>query len=667
MISTSPDSLSKSIKEPTDVSTLARRTRFLWVLGVVFALSGQVILLRTQGNSPREGLMQAVAGSLLILGACLFGAFAKPVISPTARFDFPKADVTASTFTWRRLWVLGSLLTSILLAALAIFLFIEFGESTSVVLIWIASIILLFVASLGNLQIARPRLPHDWMYLAALAGLLVIAAWMRIYKLGTLPFNFDGDFASVGLEARALLTGQYRNIFAFGWADIPILGYFPPYLSMRVFGDNLVGLNASGVIEGLLVILGVYLLGRDLFHARVGLLAAALLTISYAHLAASRQATYIDPVLLLVYIVYFLLLGLREGRAWAIVLSGVLTALCLQVYYSGRIIVFIVGFLLFFLWLFQRSTLKKRGWAVLLWGLAVLIALGPMLVAFAKSPTAFVSRSQEVFILAPEVVRHMEGVFQVNTVPAMLLQQARRTALTFHYYPDTGTQFGMRKPFLDPFTAILFTLGSGYAIFHSRKTGNALMLAWTVIGLVLGCFLTVNPPFWARLMILLPPAALLAALGLDLIYQQIHRGFQTIEPHAGVLAPILVMLLIGVVGVVNWNTYVNLKGTFGTARTYIGRYLADQPASTRAYLISTNYNYQDREFEFLAPGRLVANIPPEQIEANTPLSGEAKIIILAADQAQLLGPLQQRFPNATVETHMGNAPNEIVFYAIRIP
>ena len=58
---------------------------------------------------------------------------------------------------------------------------------------------------------------------------------------------------------------------------------------MKVFGDGLAGLNASGVIEGLLLIVGVYLLGRDLFHARVGLFAAAVLAISYAHLAASRR------------------------------------------------------------------------------------------------------------------------------------------------------------------------------------------------------------------------------------------------------------------------------------------------------------------------------------------------------------------------------------------
>src|SRR5207247_8529424 len=128
------------------------------------------------------------------------------------------------------------------------------------------------------------------------------------------------------------------------------------------------------------------------------------------------------------------------------------------------------------------------------------------------------SHTRSVFILDPDIIKHMEGVYQVDTISAMLLEQARHTALIFHYYHDKGTQFGFTRPFLDPFTAILFTLGLGYALFHWRRLGNSLMLAWTALGLLLGCFLTVNPPFWARLMFLLPPTALLAALALELIY-----------------------------------------------------------------------------------------------------------------------------------------------------
>ena len=208
MISTSTDSLSDSVDKSPSRITISRKTHLLWTLGIMFVLAGQIVLLKIHGGDPRDGLKQAIAGSLLILGACLFGAFTKAFSSSISRFDFSTESTRSSTFVWRETWILGSLFTSFTLAALAIFLFVEYGESRVVVLSWIASILFLFIASLGNFRIARPRFPQDWMYLAALAGLLVVAAFTRIYKLTTLPYNFDGDFASVGLEARALLTGQ---------------------------------------------------------------------------------------------------------------------------------------------------------------------------------------------------------------------------------------------------------------------------------------------------------------------------------------------------------------------------------------------------------------------------------------------------------------------------
>jgi 4-amino-4-deoxy-L-arabinose transferase-like glycosyltransferase len=556
---------------------------------------------------------------------------------------------------------------AVILAAIAILVFATLGESGVLVIIWLVSILALLISQMEGKRISRPRiLPQERIFLVALMGLLLITLITRVYRLITLPYNFDGDYASVGLEARALITGQ-RPIFAYGWAAIPMLGYLPAGLTLAVFGDNLVGLNASGVVEGLLIIVGVYLLGRDLFQARVGLIAAALLTISYAHLAASRQSVYFDPVVFLVFAIYYLLVGLREGRGWAIVVSGLLTAFCALVYFPSRIVVFIVGFMLIYLWLFRRDWLRVHWWAILLWVLAVVVTLGPMMVVFVRDTSAFMSRTREVFILNPEVLRHARSVYQVEAIPDILLEQARRSLLLFHYYPDTGTQFGFRRPLLDPFTAPLFTLGIGYALFSWRRFGAALALVWIVLGVLTGCFLTVNPPFWARLMILLPPAVLLAALALDTIYELVKSSLERIEKRAALIAPAAMILMIMVVGIWNWNTYVQLKGTYATARTRIARYLDEQPDSARAYLISKDFNYRDREFEFLVPGKLVASLTPEQLKPEIESVGTPTLLIVTPEQEPQVQGLRQLFPDGTTETHLGNSPNEIAFYVFRLP
>ena len=83
----------------------------------------------------------------------------------------------------------------------------------------------------------------------------------RLYHLGTLPYNLDGDYADFGIQARAIALGEEKRLFAYGWAIIPMMGYMPAALTMKIAGTGLTGLYLSGVIEGLLAIVAVYLLG----------------------------------------------------------------------------------------------------------------------------------------------------------------------------------------------------------------------------------------------------------------------------------------------------------------------------------------------------------------------------------------------------------------------
>jgi 4-amino-4-deoxy-L-arabinose transferase-like glycosyltransferase len=646
--------------------------RWTVLVAVVFSLvlvySGQLVLRSAYRAAPDEGLKQALAGGMLIAGALVFGTYMQPASHVLARLDFPVGHVKRVSFVWRNRWTIGWLSAAVGLAILAIILFATLGENVMLVIMWLVSILALVISQMQDLRLARPQIkPEERMYLAALGLLLLIALVTRVYKLTALPYNFDGDFASVGLQARALLTGEQKHIFAYGWAAIPMLGYFPAVLGLSLFGNNLAGLNASGVIEGLLIIVGVYLLGRDLFHVRVGLIAAALLTISYAHLAASRQCVYLDPVVFLVFALYFLFVGLQEGRGGAIVASGILTAFCALVYYPSRIIVLIAGFMLLYLLLFRRKWLVARWWTISLWILAVLITLGPMLVVFLRDFNGFMERTHAVFILTPEMLSHTKGGFQVDTIPEVLWEQARRSVLLFHYYNDTDTQFGFPRPLLDPFMAPLFTLGMGYALFQWRRFGPTLLCVWIVLVVFVGSFLTGNPPFWPRLMLLLPPATLLAALALNAIYELINRNVEPMGSWARSIAPAAILLCLLVVGVVNWNTYVEVKSTYATARTRIARYLAGQPDSTRAYLVSNYFNYRDREFEFLAPGRLVASLTPEQIETEIQSVGTPTLLIVSAEQGAQVQRLQQLFPNGTAESHAGNSTGEVAFYVYRLP
>ena len=536
------------------------------------------MLLKTHADAPTAGELQAIGGSMMILGGLTFGLWVRTYRALDAAVPASEPEVSPSV-PMPRYWKLG-LWMSAVAALSAMILFAAQGEDPTVLAAWLAGIVILMAAQLWGTRRSWPHVARgERVYLAALLLLLAAALVTRTYHLATLPYNLDGDFAEVGNQARALATGQQRQIFGYGWAVIPTLGYLPPWITMLLFGTGLVGLNASGVIEGLLIILGVYLLGRELFSARAGLLASALLTVSYTHLAASRQAVYIDPAFFMLFATYFLLIGLKRTQGWAVVASGIMTALCMEMYYSGRLIVPFAALALLYGLLFHRVWLFSRRRSLLAWFVAVLITLGPMLVVFARQPGALAEHTKEVFILDPGIVRHMEGVYEVNTIRDMLLQQVRHTALLFNYYPDKGTQFALTLPYLDPFGAVVFTLGIGYALLKWRQLGAWLILTWIALGVVFGCFLTVNPPFWPRLIILLPPVALAAGSSFDLLYEYVRVRVNHFGRPASMALPVIVALAFFGMGILNWNAYVDAKGTFALPRTRIARYIADQPAS----------------------------------------------------------------------------------------
>jgi hypothetical protein len=621
----------------------------------------QLVLSRSAGD-PHEGSRQASAGGLLIAGALLFGAATRRWGNAAARLDIPAEHDALSSITWRTPSSLPWLAGAIVLAASAVIAFALVGENRMIVATWIGGIAALFISQIRNTPLRWPRITRaQWSYLAGLTALLIVGLVTRVYHLSTLPYNLDGDFASVGLEARALAAGQ-RQIFSYGWAAQPMIGYLPAALTMSLFGDGLAGLNASGVIEGLLLIVAVYLLGRDLFHPRVGLFAAALLTISYTHLAASRQPSYIDPVPLVAFALYFLFVGLRENRGWALAASGMLTALCTQLYFSGRIIAPLLAFLALYLLLFNRQWLQQRWRALLLWALGLAITCGPMLVVFARDTRGLTARTREVFIFSPAIIQHEQSVYHTESLAGILLEQARRSALLFHYYPDTGTQFWPHVSFLDPWAAALFTLGLGYALWRWRRTGYALLLAWAALVLVLGCLLTLNPPYWPHLIVLLPPAALFAALALNALYElvpPVHR-------RARLLQGVGVVLLLAWIGAQNWKTYVAAKGAWATPRTRIARYVAEQPPAHAFYLVSNEFRFRDREFEFLVPGRLTGDLTAAQAVDPT-LPDRPTHLILTPEQDSLLRRLEQQYPGSSVETHAGNNPDEVAFYVFRLP
>jgi mannosyltransferase len=170
----------------------------------------------------------------------------------------------------------------------------------------------------------------------ALLLILSGAALLRFYALSAESLWFD--------EAYSVWVARHSVRWHIALSTQRI---FPPlyYLSLHFWlwlGNSEFAIRSLSALIGLGSIMAVYGLAKQLFDARVGLLSALLLAISPLHIWYSQEARmYILVAALGLCSAYFMLLALREGKAWQWLAYVVSTAMLMNAHYFA---VFLVPF-----------------------------------------------------------------------------------------------------------------------------------------------------------------------------------------------------------------------------------------------------------------------------------------------------------------------------------
>lgn len=195
-----------------------------------------------------------------------------------------------------------------------------------------------------------------------LALILFLAVTLRVWNLAGNPPGLTWDEAALGYNAYSILqTGrdEYGTLFPL---NLKSFGDYKPalyaYLSVpfiAVFGLNELVVRLPSALFGVLAVLGIYLLVRELFKNRfLSLLSAFFLAISPWHIQFSRPAFEANFALsLTIFGVYFFIRGIKENRF--LVLSSLLFGLSLFAYQGSRIF---IPFLLLALYSSFRNGIK---------------------------------------------------------------------------------------------------------------------------------------------------------------------------------------------------------------------------------------------------------------------------------------------------------------------
>jgi len=218
--------------------------------------------------------------------------------------------------------------------------------------------------------------------------ILTIATLLRLWRIGEVPVSLFGDELDVGYHAYSILkTGKdySGNIWPLHFQSLAEwrtpLYLYSAVPTVALFGISPLGVRLPAAIFGILGVLGMYMLVRELGknNQSLALLAAAVLALSPWHIQYSRAAFEVTMFLaLLLFGLYFFFKSLPAGRQglksgkylW---ISGVLLALTPWVYSTAKLF---TPLLLIFLILTSRKDLLKLSKRYLIWAVLALALVG---------------------------------------------------------------------------------------------------------------------------------------------------------------------------------------------------------------------------------------------------------------------------------------------------
>lgn len=197
--------------------------------------------------------------------------------------------------------------------------------------------------------------------------IILIALFLRLFLLSSLPSGFFCDEASNGYDAYSIMKtmhdqhGQFLPLFLRAFNDDrESLYVFITVPFIKVFGLNEFSTRLPAALLGTLTVVSLYYLAEELFNQRIGLLAALLMAISPWHIQFSRIAfrAIILPLLFCLGLIFF---SKSFKRPSLLILSSALFGLSLHTYAAARgfIPLFVLGLVIFYrkeLW-----QIKKHG------------------------------------------------------------------------------------------------------------------------------------------------------------------------------------------------------------------------------------------------------------------------------------------------------------------
>lgn len=502
---------------------------------------------------------------------------------------------------------------------------------------------------------------------ALLAALMILAALVRLWKVGELPFGLMFDESGVGMSAVRFLQPSPPGLFRTAeWWYVPNLQLFYVSIWMRLFDDSFVAVRLANGALGVVSVAGGYALVRHFFGRNVALITLALTIPFHWNVHYSRSGlSLINAAAIAVWALYAFVRGIARGSRLALGVCGFLMGTGMMCYWSNRATPLIVV-AWWLLWLAKARPARRTAGAVLSIPAALaLLAFSPMAQHYVENPSIVVPREKHNFIFAPENRALMQEASGSDSVPGILLHQIKRTFGVYcctasrasWYEVDRNHVFGVLVPF--------FVIGILFSLVLLGNPAWRYLWSWFLITEFLGNVLHIRTPMSYHTLPLSPVVLVFAAFPMEWLRARLARFVGPWVPAA---------LVAGVALFWAGENARAYEGAYGGRRNIllsesILDVLRSYPDVQRVSLVFSDdkFRFDDGGFRYIVPdskkellGDLTADEWPHALA-----DGLLPALVIVPENAPVDVWLQARYPGAVRRKLRGLKDRS--FMAMKIP
>ncbi|MBI2955159.1 MAG: glycosyltransferase family 39 protein [Chloroflexi bacterium] len=515
-------------------------------------------------------------------------------------------------------------------------------------------------------QLQIPGAPHYreaerdrgfWLRLAAVGGVLLIALFMRVHLIDSVPGGLYLDEADNGLVGLKLLQSEYSPFTEVRDSNATLYFYLLGF-SAEIFGTSAFALRLVAVSIGVLTVAVFYVLARRFFSGKAALAATFLLAVSRWHVNFSRIAFEAQLVPLFAALTaFFLLRGLQGGGRVNFALAGLFFGLGFHSYIGFRVFpLIILVFIVHWAWR-RRPPVRSAMLGLGIFLLGTWMTLAPLGIYAAKNPNVFVRRMSAASVFSDvERQRSYEPI----------LSNLKKSVLMFNVEGDPRPRHNLpRMPMLDLLTGAYLVVGVAFSLYRWRSSFNFLLLIWVLLGLMPGVFsLADSNPHSLRTIGTIPAVFLLTGVFWDLVCRLWRAVGQRTGNESGprasvvsrlyalVAVPMLVSLAL--VGYTNYDTFFNdqyqsraIWDDFDPVENAAGRYTKAATKDKLVFVSSALTNHSAVKFHAFGTPYETLDLS-RHFPVRETVSKDV-VYILEVAHANLLPELGRYYPGELVE------------------